>query len=187
MYHLAWEVDTLDELAASPTCCRKAGALVGATDHSATKSLYGHDPDGLEFEVAWIVPAALLTQEMLDGAPALKPLDLPKEIARYGGSTRGGVGVSVRWTRPGAGAACSLVAPAAGAPLSGLRWSASRAGSASSPLDTTRCMRPSSSASRSAWPRLLSRCVSAAQGWPRWGSRRPPRLRCRPDSDRCSS
>ena len=33
-----------------------AGALVGTSDHSTTKSLYGQDPDGLEFEIAWIVP-----------------------------------------------------------------------------------------------------------------------------------
>ncbi|MEY2468199.1 MAG: hypothetical protein QOF21_897 [Actinomycetota bacterium] len=95
LYHLAWEVDTLDELARLSEVLSKRGALVGATDHSATKSLYARDPDGLEFEVAWIVPAALVTKEVIDGRSALKPLDLPTEIARYGGSTRGGVGVSV--------------------------------------------------------------------------------------------
>jgi hypothetical protein len=85
----------LDELARLSEVLSKRGALVGATDHSATKSLYARDPDGLEFEVAWIVPAALVTKEVIDGRSALKPLDLPTEIARYGGSTRGGVGVSV--------------------------------------------------------------------------------------------
>ena len=33
-----------------------AGALVGETDHGASFSLYGHDPDGNEFEVFWPVP-----------------------------------------------------------------------------------------------------------------------------------
>lgn len=94
LYHLAWEIDTLDELARLADALSRAGALVGATDHSATKSLYGHDPDGLEFEVAWVVPAALLTEETLAGRSELRPLDLPAEIARYGGGTRGGVGVS---------------------------------------------------------------------------------------------
>ena len=28
----------------------------GATDHSTTKALYAKDPDGLEFEVCWLVP-----------------------------------------------------------------------------------------------------------------------------------
>ena len=36
------------------------GALVGASDHHTTKSLYAKDPDGLELEVCWVVPAALL-------------------------------------------------------------------------------------------------------------------------------
>ena len=95
LYHLAWEVDTLAELARLSAVLAERGALVGASDHSTTKSLYGHDPDGLEFEVAWVVPAALIDDATLAGRSAIKPLDLPKEIARYGEETRGGVGVSV--------------------------------------------------------------------------------------------
>jgi catechol-2,3-dioxygenase len=93
MYHLAWEIDTLDELAAMADRLSKAGALVGASDHSTTKSLYGHDPDGLEFEVCWIVPEQFVDQTALDGR-GVEPLDLQKEIARYGGDTLGGVGIS---------------------------------------------------------------------------------------------
>jgi catechol-2,3-dioxygenase len=91
LYHLAWEVDTLDELDRMAQKLGDAGALVGASDHGSTKALYAHDPDGLEFEVCWLVPA-----DQLGGEPALKtqPLDLEREKARYGGSTRGGVGVS---------------------------------------------------------------------------------------------
>ena len=33
------------------------GSLVGASDHVTTKALYAHDPDGIEFEVCWLVPA----------------------------------------------------------------------------------------------------------------------------------
>ena len=93
MYHLAWEIDTLDELADMADRLSKAGALVGASDHSSTKSLYGHDPDGLEFEICWIVPAEQTTQQVLDER-GVQPLDLAKEIARYGGATLSGVGVS---------------------------------------------------------------------------------------------
>src|SRR5207244_7563940 len=57
LYHLAWEVDTLRDLETLSGKLAAAHALVGASDHSTTKSLYGHDPDGLEFEIAWIVPA----------------------------------------------------------------------------------------------------------------------------------
>ena len=60
-YHLAWEVDTLTDLAALATKLRDANALVGATNHGTTRSLYAKDPDGLEFELVWIVPADQLT------------------------------------------------------------------------------------------------------------------------------
>src|SRR3954453_16609189 len=49
LYPLAWEVDTLDELARLADALSTAGALVGASDHSTTKTLYAKDPDGLEF------------------------------------------------------------------------------------------------------------------------------------------
>jgi catechol-2,3-dioxygenase len=93
LYHLAWEVDTLNELERLAGVLSKAGALVGASDHSTTKSLYAHDPDGNEFEVAWVVPLDLLDQATLDDRGTL-PLDLPREMARYGADTLGGVGVS---------------------------------------------------------------------------------------------
>ncbi|HWB65699.1 MAG TPA: VOC family protein [Mycobacteriales bacterium] len=94
LYHLAWEVDTLDELDRLAKVLSQAGALVGATDHGTTKSLYAKDPDGLEFEVAWIIPADQLTADALAARTQLRPLDLPAEIARYGATTRGGVGIS---------------------------------------------------------------------------------------------
>lgn len=96
LYHLAWEVDTLAELGATADRLSAVGALVGASDHRTTKSLYAHDPDGLEFEVCWIVPAAHLTEQLLnESAGAIRPLDLAAEIAAYGAHTKGGVGVSV--------------------------------------------------------------------------------------------
>lgn len=93
LYHLAWEVDTLAELERLAGVLTERGALAGASDHGTTKSLYAKDPDGLEFEVAWVVPAALLD----DAAKTvmIAPLDLAKEMARYGADTRGGVGISV--------------------------------------------------------------------------------------------
>ncbi|WP_434743421.1 VOC family protein [Micromonospora sp. SH-82] len=95
LYHLAWEVDTLDELAATAERLAAADALVGASDHGTTKSLYGRDPDGLEFEVVWLVPAALLDDTALAARKRIGRLDLQKERQRYGGQTRGGVGISV--------------------------------------------------------------------------------------------
>jgi catechol-2,3-dioxygenase len=95
LYHLAWEVDTLAELARVRAALLQAGALVGASDHATTKALYAQDPDGLEFEVSWLLPADLITDEVRGQAMAIHPLDLDREIARYGAQTRGGVGVSI--------------------------------------------------------------------------------------------
>ena len=95
LYHLAWEVDTLAELARVRDALVQAGALVGASDHATTKALYAHDPDGLEFEVSWLLPADLITDEVKAQAMEIRPLDLGREIERYGAQTRGGVGVSV--------------------------------------------------------------------------------------------
>jgi catechol-2,3-dioxygenase len=95
LYHLAWEVDTLGELDRIAGVLSERGALVGATDHATTKALYAKDPDGLEFEVCWLVPADLLTQDIKDSRVRLAPLDLATEIARFGADTRGGVGISV--------------------------------------------------------------------------------------------
>ena len=94
MYHLAWELGTLAELEDHAARLAQVGALVGASDHGTTKSLYARDPDGLEFEVVWIVPADLL-DEATSKAASIRPLDLTAEKARYGAHTRGGVGISV--------------------------------------------------------------------------------------------
>jgi catechol-2,3-dioxygenase len=95
LYHLAWEVDTLDELERIAGMLAEAGALVGASDHGTTKALYGRDPDGIEFEVSWLLPADLITDDALAARSRIGRLDLAREKARYGGATRGGVGVSV--------------------------------------------------------------------------------------------
>jgi catechol-2,3-dioxygenase len=92
LYHLAWEVDTLSELRRIAGVLAARDALAGASDHGTTKALYAGDPDGIEFEISWLVPAELLTSDV---RMQTQPLDVDAEIARYGGSTRGGVGVSV--------------------------------------------------------------------------------------------
>jgi len=95
LYHLAWEVDTLAELARIRGALADAGALAGASDHATTKALYAQDPDGIEFEVSWLLPADLVTPEVQAQGATTRALDLDAEIARYGAQTRGGIGVSV--------------------------------------------------------------------------------------------
>jgi catechol-2,3-dioxygenase len=92
---LAWEVDTLGELADIAGKLSERGALAGASDHGTTKALYAHDPDGLEFEVSWLVPADRLDDATLEARSRIAALDLGAEIERYGADTRGGVGISV--------------------------------------------------------------------------------------------
>ena len=94
LYHLAWEVDTLAELGRLAEVLAAHGALTGSSDHGATKSLYGRDPDGLEFEIAWIVPADQLDDEALAARTRIRRLDLAREQERYGAETQGGIGVS---------------------------------------------------------------------------------------------
>src|SRR6476659_706273 len=94
LYHLAWEVDTLDELENVRDALASAGALGGSSDHGTTKSLYGRDPDGLEFEIVWLIPADRLDASDTDARSRIGPLDLDREITRFGADTRGGVGIS---------------------------------------------------------------------------------------------
>jgi len=93
LYHLAWEVETLADLEEHRGRLAAAGALVGESDHGTSKSLYGRDPDGLEFEVVWLIPAHLVQDG--DREVMTRPLDLEREKARFGATTRGGLGVSV--------------------------------------------------------------------------------------------
>lgn len=81
LYHVAWEVTTINELATAHDRLAAAGSLVGMSDHGVSKSLYAKDPDGLEFEVMWRVPAELWGAAEHDAV--IRPLDLPAELARF--------------------------------------------------------------------------------------------------------
>ena len=76
MYHSAWELGHIRDLARARQRLSEVGALVGSSDHGVSLSLYAKDPDGLEFEVFWTVP---------EGRPApTRELDLEAELARRG-------------------------------------------------------------------------------------------------------
>lgn len=94
LYHLAWEVDTLGELGRLQEALVASGAFVRASDHGATKSVYARDPDGLDLEIAWILPAGLLDDAALDARTRIRRLDLRREQERYGADTQGGIGIS---------------------------------------------------------------------------------------------
>lgn len=88
LYHLAWEVGTLADLAETREKLAAAGALVGQSDHRVSKSLYAKDPNGIEFEVMWRVPAEDWEQELSKGAMTA-PLDLEDAVARWGDRVTG--------------------------------------------------------------------------------------------------
>ncbi len=81
MYHLAWEVPTLEDLEKMRDKLAGAGALIGASDHGCNKSLYAHDPDGLEFEVMWLVPPEHWGDE--ENKAIIRPLDIAAERTRF--------------------------------------------------------------------------------------------------------
>ena len=81
LYHLAWSVGTLAELAEHERRLREAGSLVGSSDHVTTKALYAKDPDGLEFEVMGLVPAEHWGAE--EHEAIIRPLDIPAEQRRF--------------------------------------------------------------------------------------------------------
>jgi catechol-2,3-dioxygenase len=80
LYHLAWQVHTIDELVAMRGRLLEAGALRGESDHGVSKSLYGADPDGIEFEIMWAVPRESWPTEAFVGR-----VDFDAELARWAG------------------------------------------------------------------------------------------------------
>jgi catechol-2,3-dioxygenase len=83
LYHLAWQVDTIDELAEVRRRLVLADSLTGESDHGVSKSLYATDPDGIEFEVMWMVPESSWGDYATDAVVA--PLDLAAEQTRWTG------------------------------------------------------------------------------------------------------
>lgn len=69
LYHLAWEVDSVEDLRVAHDELDRVGALVGDADHGVSKSLYAKDPDGIEFEVLWIRPRDEWPEVMPVGVP----------------------------------------------------------------------------------------------------------------------
>ncbi len=82
LYHLAWEVASIQDLASMARRLSEDGSLRGASDHGVSKSLYGADPDGNEFEVMWRVPREAWGDYADRGA--VMPLDLEAELERWG-------------------------------------------------------------------------------------------------------
>lgn len=83
LYHLAWQLDTIDELAAARDALKRVGAYTGESSHGATKSIYGADPDGNEFEIMWMLPRDAWGDHA--NAAPVEPLDLAGELRQWSG------------------------------------------------------------------------------------------------------
>jgi catechol-2,3-dioxygenase len=83
LYHLAWQVDTIEELEEARLTLANLDAYTGESSHGATKSVYGRDPDGNEFEVMWMLPKASWG-DFATAAP-VERLDLSGEVQRWAG------------------------------------------------------------------------------------------------------
>jgi catechol-2,3-dioxygenase len=83
LYHLAWQVDTIDDLAAAQRVLVEGGSYTGESSHGATKSVYGADPDGNEFEIMWMLPRQAWGD--YEHAAPIDHLDLTDELRRWSG------------------------------------------------------------------------------------------------------
>ena len=83
LFHLAWQVDTIEELREARDTLAQLDALTGESSHGATKSVYGRDPDGNEFEVMWMLPRQAWGE--FENAAPVDRLDLDAEVARWSG------------------------------------------------------------------------------------------------------
>ena len=86
LYHLAWELPGIEDLAAAREMLLSAGALTGESDHGATKSVYGADPDGNNFELMVLLPRSAWGR--YESAAPVMPLDWKKELGRSGTTRR---------------------------------------------------------------------------------------------------
>ncbi|MEO8457132.1 MAG: VOC family protein [Chloroflexota bacterium] len=82
LYHLAWEVPTIEDLARAASVLTEFNAITGMSDHGATKSLYGADPDGIEFEIMWMVPRDQWGEH--ERRAIVQPLNMGRELERFG-------------------------------------------------------------------------------------------------------
>jgi catechol-2,3-dioxygenase len=82
LYHLAWEVPAIEDLSRAAAVLAEFDALTGMSDHGATKSLYGADPDGIEFEIMWLVPRDHWGDH--ERRAVVQPLNMQRELERFG-------------------------------------------------------------------------------------------------------
>ena len=97
LYHLAWQLDTIDELVEARATLVGLGAYGGESSHGATKSIYGQDPDGNEFEIMWMLPRE--AWGAYENSAPIDHLDLAGEVRRWSGVRTAGPDASINVTQ----------------------------------------------------------------------------------------
>lgn len=80
MFHVAFEVGTIEELEAMSDRLKAANALMDHVDQPMHLSAYGRDPDGIPLEIVWRIPDADWTYDDL----WRRPLDFDAAKRRWG-------------------------------------------------------------------------------------------------------
>ncbi|TPG36678.1 VOC family protein [Mycolicibacterium hodleri] len=89
LYHLGWQLDTMNELAEIRQILLDAGAYTGESSHGATKSVYGADPDGNQFEMMWMLPRDQWGG--YESSAVVERMDLAKDVETWSGTRTAGV------------------------------------------------------------------------------------------------
>ena len=93
MHHFALGVDSMEDLVLGYDRLVAEGCLDGASDHGATKAVYGHDPDHNTFELTWELPQAEWG-DFETVAPIKKPLNVRDEANRRLSTPNGALAAS---------------------------------------------------------------------------------------------
>jgi catechol-2,3-dioxygenase len=88
LYHLAWQLDTVDELVEFRQILLDSGAYTGESSHGATKSVYGVDPDGNQFEAMWMLPRS--EWGVYESSAVVERLELATEFEAWSGTRTAG-------------------------------------------------------------------------------------------------
>jgi catechol-2,3-dioxygenase len=82
LFHIAFEVGTLDELQEIQARLQNANAFTESTHQAGHLSIYSRDPDGLAVEILWRAPRETWSY---DDEMARHPLDFDSAKKRWGG------------------------------------------------------------------------------------------------------
>lgn len=82
LYHLAWQVEKIEDLVKAAGLLQESGYFRGASEHGVSKSIYGEDPDGHEFEIMWQLPREEWGE--MEHQAIVAPLNLSRELERFG-------------------------------------------------------------------------------------------------------